>query len=72
MVPERFTDFGTLLLILMMLNITADLVIKVVFNVPIPGSSEATGEQYTVGSMLFPLARVELTRSSITVDVLST
>lgn len=67
--PDRLTDLAGLLLLLMMLNITADVVLKATLNSPIQGTLEITAYYYMVGSVLFPLALVELTRSSIAADV---
>lgn len=67
--PDRLTDLASLLLVLMMLNITLDVILKALFNAPIQGTLEVTAYYYMVGSVLLPVALVELTRSSISADV---
>ncbi|MEO1343451.1 MAG: TRAP transporter small permease [Pseudomonadota bacterium] len=67
--PDRLTDVASLLLVLMMLNITLDVILKALFNAPIQGTLEVTAYYYMVGSVLLPIAIVELTRSPISADV---
>lgn len=67
--PERLLDVAGILLILMMLNITLDVILKAVFNSPIQGTLEVTAYYYMVGAVLLPIAAVELAQASISADV---
>ncbi len=67
--PSRLMDIAGILLILMMVNITLDVVLKAVFNSPIQGTLEVTAYYYMVGAVLLPIAAVEIAQASISADV---
>lgn len=56
-------------LVLMMMQIVADVVLKFVFNAPIQGNLEIVSFYYMVGVVFLPLAMVELRHEHISVDV---
>ena len=58
-----------ILLLAMMLHVTADVFMKYAFNKPIQGTLEIVSAYYMVAGVFFPIAAVELTRTSIGVDV---
>lgn len=53
----------------MMLHVTADVLLKYFFNMPIQGTLEITAYYYMVAIVVMPMAFVELTRQSIAVDL---
>lgn len=55
---------------LMMLHVTADVIGKYFFNSPIPGTSEVVASYYMVAVVFLPLAWVEVSEGSITVELL--
>lgn len=57
-------------LLAMMLHVTADVIGKYVFNTPIPGTAEIVASYYMVSAVFLPLAWVEITEGSITVELL--
>lgn len=61
---------GGLGIILMMLNITLDVVLKVVWNAPIQGTVEISSYYYMVAIVLLPMAMVEYDDEQISVDLL--
>lgn len=67
--PDRLLDLAGLLLILMMLNISLDVVMKAAFNDPIQGTLEVTAYYYMVGAVLLPIAAVEMAQASISADL---
>lgn len=56
-------------LVLMMLHVVADVIMKFVFNLPIPGTLEVVAFYYMVAAVFLPLAYVELKGAHITVDL---
>ena len=70
---ERITEaclwISGLFLFAMMIHVTADVTLKYLINKPIPGTLETVSAYYMVGGVFFPIAAVELVRSSIVVDV---
>lgn len=58
-----------LALFAMMVQVSADVLLKYVANKPIPGTLEFVSAYYMVAGVFLPIAAVELTRSSIAVDV---
>ncbi|WP_281978902.1 TRAP transporter small permease [Pseudorhizobium flavum] len=61
---------GGLGVILMMLNITLDVVLKVFWNAPIQGTVEISSYYYMVAIVLLPMALVEYDDEQISVDLL--
>ena len=59
-----------IVLLLMMLNITLDVVLKAVFNAPIQGTVEVSSYYYMVAVVMLPMAFVELEDDQISVDLL--
>ena len=59
-----------LALVLMMVHIVADVVLKFMFNQPIPGTPEIVAYYYMVTAVFFGLAYVEIKGKHITVDLL--
>jgi TRAP-type C4-dicarboxylate transport system permease small subunit len=53
----------------MMIHVSADVVLKYAMNKPIPGTLEVVSAYYMVAGVFLPIAAVELTRTSISVDV---
>lgn len=60
---------GAVAIIAMMLQVTADVVLKVAANEPIVGTLEIVSYVYMVGCTFLPLAHVQLSRSHIVVEV---
>lgn len=56
-------------LLLMMVNITADIVLRTLFDIPVPATAELTAFYYMVGAVFLPLPLVELRDESIRVDL---
>lgn len=61
---------GGLGIILMMLNITLDVVLKVFWNTPIQGTVEVSSYYYMVAIVMLPMALVEYDDEQISVDLL--
>ena len=61
---------GGLGIILMMLHITLDVVLKVVWNAPIQGTVEISSYYYMVAIVMLPMALVEYDDEQISVDLL--
>ncbi len=57
-------------LILMMVHVTADIVMKLVFNAPIIGTLETVSYYYMVSIVFLPLAFVELRNEHVSVDLI--
>ncbi|KAA0014589.1 TRAP transporter small permease [Billgrantia pellis] len=53
----------------MMLHVCADVIMKYVFNSPIPGTAEIVAYYYIVAAVFLPLPLVELGNKSISVDL---
>lgn len=56
-------------LILMMIQVTADVLFKYLISSPIPGTAEIVASYYMVAVVFLPLAYVELKGSSIMVEL---
>lgn len=56
-------------ILLMMFNITADIVLRSVFDIPVPATSEITAGYYMIAAVFLPLPLVELRDESIKVDL---
>ncbi|WP_099827522.1 TRAP transporter small permease subunit [Oceaniglobus indicus] len=61
---------GGLGIILMMLNITLDVVLKIFWNAPIQGTVEISSYYYMVAIVMLPMALVEYDDEQISVDLL--
>ena len=61
---------GGLGIILMMVNISLDVVLKVVWNSPIQGTVEVSSYYYMVAIVMLPMAMVEYDDEQISVDLL--
>ncbi|WP_050522107.1 TRAP transporter small permease subunit [Pseudorhodobacter wandonensis] len=61
---------GGLGIILMMANITLDVVLKVFWNAPIQGTVEISSYYYMVAIVMLPMAMVEYDDEQISVDLL--
>lgn len=61
---------GGLGIILMMLNITLDVVLKLIWNAPIQGTVEISSYYYMVAIVMLPMAMVEYDDEQISVDLL--
>ncbi len=61
---------GGLGIILMMLNITLDVILKVFWNAPIQGTVEISSYYYMVAIVMLPMAMVEYDDEQISVDLL--
>ncbi len=57
-------------LVLMMLHVTADVVMKYLFNAPIVGTLETVSYYYMVSIVFLPLAMVEFRQEQVVVDLL--
>lgn len=62
--------FGGGVLFAMMIHVSADIAMKYTMNQPITGTLEIVSAYYMVGGVFLPMAAVEMTRSSISVDVI--
>ena len=58
-----------LFLFAMMIHVAADVALKYAINKPIPGTLEVVSTYYMVAGVFLPIAAVEMTRQSISVDV---
>lgn len=56
-------------LVLMMVNITADILLRTLFDIPVPATAEFTAFYYMVAAVFLPLPLVELKEESIRVDL---
>lgn len=56
-------------LLLMMLNVTFDVIFKYFLHKPIPGTAEVVASYYMVATVFFPLAYIELKNSFISVQL---
>lgn len=56
-------------LLLMMVNIVADVVLRTLFDIPVPATAEFTAFYYMVGAVFLPLPLVEIRNESIKVDL---
>lgn len=61
---------GGLGIILMMLNISLDVILKVFWNTPIQGTIEISSYYYMVAIVMLPMAMVEYDDEQISVDLL--
>lgn len=61
---------GGLGIILMMLNISLDVILKVFWNTPIQGTIEISSYYYMVAIIMLPMAMVEYDDEQISVDLL--
>lgn len=57
-------------IVLMMLNITLDVVLKLIWNAPIQGTVEISSYYYMVAIVMLPMAMVEYDDEQISVDLL--
>lgn len=62
-------EISGLFLLVMMLHVCADVGMKYMFNKPVQGTLEIVSYYYMVGAVFLPLAFVELTRGSVSVDL---
>jgi TRAP-type C4-dicarboxylate transport system permease small subunit len=58
-----------LALLVMMVQVSADVTLKYLFNKAIPGTLELVSTYYMVAGVFLPIAAVEFVRASISVDV---
>lgn len=56
-------------LVLMMVNIIADVLLRTLFDIPVPATAEFTAFYYMVGAVFLPLPLVEIRDESIKVDL---
>ncbi|USG61575.1 TRAP transporter small permease [Sneathiella marina] len=61
--------FAAVILLLMVLHIVADVLLKFLFNYPLPGTLNIVANYYMVACVFLPIAIVELTRGNIAVDL---
>lgn len=61
---------GGFCIVLMMLNITLDVVLKLIWNAPIQGTVEISSYYYVVAIVILPMAMVEYDDEQISVDLL--
>jgi TRAP-type C4-dicarboxylate transport system permease small subunit len=54
----------------MMIHITIDVLLKYTLNQAVPGTLEIVSAYYMVAAVFFPIAALEISRSSISVDVI--
>lgn len=66
---DALTFLAAICLLLMMLQMAADVVLKYFFNAPIEGNLEIVSFYYMVGVVFLPLAMVELRHEHINVDL---
>lgn len=62
-------EISGLLLGVMMLHVCADVAMKYLANKPIQGTLEIVSYYYMVGAVFLPVAFIELTRGSVSVDL---
>lgn len=70
-VSDAVTLIGTVLLMVMMLNVVADIFLRYAFNTPIPGTIVYVANYYMVGLAFLGLAVTERHGGHIAVDVLT-
>ena len=56
-------------LVLMMTNVAADVTLKYLFNMPIPGTAEVVAAYYMIGVVFLPLAWIETHNRPIVVEL---
>lgn len=56
-------------ILLMMVNVTADVTLKLLFNAPLHGTSELVGNYYMIGAVFLTIPLVELENRQIYVDL---
>lgn len=56
-------------ILLMMVHVTADVTLKLVFNAPLHGTSELVGNYYMIGAVFLTIPLVELENRQIYVDL---
>lgn len=61
---------SSLLLLLMMLHVSADVALKTLFGTPIKGTLEIVSYYYMVAAVFLPLSLIELTRNAVCVDAI--
>tara|TARA_R110000751_G_scaffold288076_2_gene393129 strand:- start:1902 stop:2411 length:510 start_codon:yes stop_codon:yes gene_type:complete len=61
---------GGLGIVLMMLNVSIDVLMKVIWNTPIQGTIEISSYYYMVAIVMLPMALVELDDEQVVVDLL--
>lgn len=66
---ETMLNITMIPMLVMMVNVTLDVVMKYTINKPIQGTLEVTAYYYMVSIVVLPMAYVELTRQSIAVDL---
>lgn len=66
---EALLTITAIPVLIMMINVTLDVVLKYTINFAIQGTLEVTAYYYMVSIVLLPLGFVELTRQSIAVDL---
>lgn len=59
-----------LFLSMMMLHVVSDVLLRYLFNSPIPGTAEVVAHYYMVAAVFLPLPFVEMRNSGISVDLL--
>lgn len=67
---EAPTWLAALFVLLMALHMTADVIAKYFFNVPIGGTTEIVSFYYMIGIVFLPIGRVETRERQIAVDIL--
>ena len=60
---------AAVILLLMVLHVVADVLLKFLFNYPLPGTLNIVANYYMVACVFLPIAIVELTRGNISVDL---
>jgi len=68
-VSEALVTITTIPVLAMMGHVTLDVVLKYTINTPIQGTLEVTAYYYMVAIVVLPMAFVELTRQSISVEL---
>lgn len=60
---------AALCLLLMMFNIIADILLRTIWGITVPGTAEISASYYMVGAVFLPLPLVELRNESIRVEL---
>lgn len=72
---ERINQFITLIggtaVVLMMIHVTLDIVFRFTLNRPLPGTISIVAHYYMIIAIFLPLAYVEQTKSSISIELIS-
>lgn len=68
-VPEYLGYLASLLVLLMMLHVSLDVVLKYVFNHPVPATVEMVSYYYMIAAVFLPVAWSEKVGAGITVDL---